>query len=276
MARILRIDAYQKHQFENPRAFVKVALSACHCAFWIAIVAVMLFASPVAAQEEHRAGLVIVHGDGSVMTQCVAFPEPSITGAELLARSGLELTVEASGMGATICRIDDEGCDYPQDACFCQCQSSPCIYWAYWRLNDGAWVYRNAGSGNSMVQPGDVEGWRWGLGTVKKAEPPPIVAFEEICAEDVAATTTTVAPTAVLAAASDHATSAESTVAATRTVAATTDASAQTAAGNASLPAEATSLPPLAAFGILFGVLVALPVSAFLIAWLRGAGRGKS
>ena len=37
-----------------------------------------------------------------------------------------------------------------------------------------------------------------------------------------------------------------------------------------------TSLPPLAAFGILFGVLVALPVSAFLIAWLRGAGRGKS
>mgnify|MGYP001159297553 CR=1 FL=1 len=274
MTQIWQIHADFRTNVFDPRRSAKSVLSACYFAFWIAIVVMMLLASPAVAQEEQRAGLVIVHGDGSVITQCVAFPESSITGAELLARSGLDLAVEASGMGATICRIDGEGCDYPQDACFCQCQSSPCIYWAYWRLTDGAWVYRNAGAGNSPVQPGDVEGWRWGLGTIKKAEPPPDVAFEEICVEEVA--TPAAAPTAGLDAASDNVVAAESTAATALTLTDPAGASAQTAAGDASLPAEATSLPPLAAFGILFGVLVALPVGAFLIAWLRGAGRRKS
>ena len=38
---------------------------------------------------DHRAGLVIRFGDGSVQTQCVSFGESSITGEELLQRSGL-------------------------------------------------------------------------------------------------------------------------------------------------------------------------------------------
>jgi chemotaxis protein CheC len=54
-------------------------------------------------------------------------------------------------MGATICRIDGEGCNFPTESCFCQCQGSPCIYWSYWRLTEGEWRYSNIGAGNAAT-----------------------------------------------------------------------------------------------------------------------------
>jgi hypothetical protein len=259
MKRILRIHADTKIDAGNPRPS---APSACYLVFLIAVAALLLVAAPAAAQEDHRAGLVIVHGDGSVTTQCVAFAAESITGAELLARSGLELAVEASSMGGTICRIDGEGCDFPAETCFCQCQGSPCVYWSYWRLNDGAWLYSNAGAGNTAVRDGAVEGWRWGLGTVDKAEAPPAVTFADICGA--AAAPVEALPPAALAA--------EITPPATRVPANDVTPSAPAEP----VPSPVAVLAPRTALIVLAGVLVALPLVAFLVAWgWRARSRGQ-
>lgn len=133
------------------------------------------------AQEENRAGLVVVHGDGTVVEHCVAFAEESISGYELLQRAGLALSVEAGATGATLCSIDGEGCSYPAEACFCQCQGSPCVYWSYWRMTEEGWFYQVLGAGNARVKDGDVEGWHWAAGTTRNAEAPPPVTFAELC-----------------------------------------------------------------------------------------------
>ena len=134
------------------------------------------------AQDENHAGLIVVFGDGRVEQQCVAFAEDTITGYQLLQRSGLPLSVEAGAIGPTVCSIDKEGCSFPAESCFCRCQGSPCIYWSYWRLQgDGAWRYQALGAGNTKVRSGDVEGWRWAAGTTQNAEEPPAVSYAEIC-----------------------------------------------------------------------------------------------
>ncbi len=87
-------------------------------ALWLAL----LTAVPATAQDlpPHRAGLVVVHGDGRVLTRCVAFAEETISGADLLRRSGLVVVLSPyGGLGYGVCAIDGEGCANGED-CFCQ------------------------------------------------------------------------------------------------------------------------------------------------------------
>ncbi len=87
----------------------------------------LALALPAQAQEEtpHRAGLVVRHGDGRVVTRCVTFSEESISGVELLRRSGLAATFAAyGGLGYGVCVIDGQGCD--SGDCFCQCRGATC------------------------------------------------------------------------------------------------------------------------------------------------------
>jgi hypothetical protein len=112
------------------------------------------------------------------VTRCVEFDEPTISGYELLLRSGLSLVINSSaGQGAVVCAIGDSGC--PVDDCWCECKNlaGTCVYWSYWHLQGGAWVYSSMGLTGYQVRPGDVEGWHWGT-----TEAPPMVAFEQICA----------------------------------------------------------------------------------------------
>jgi hypothetical protein len=51
------------------------------------------------AQDESQAALVIQHGDGSVITQCIRFEGESTTGYNLLVDSELDLSVDLSGLG---------------------------------------------------------------------------------------------------------------------------------------------------------------------------------
>jgi hypothetical protein len=135
----------------------------------------------VGAQEEwQRAGLVVTLADGRTETRCVAFSEPSLSGYELLLRSGLEVAASVAPMGAMVCTIEATGC--PPSDCLCQCRGGgSCVYWSYWRLEEGEWRYGRAGASSSQVRDGAVEGWAWGLGTVSSASPPPLYTFEEIC-----------------------------------------------------------------------------------------------
>jgi hypothetical protein len=148
------------------------------------------------AQAENQVGLLVLHGDGQVVTRCVAFSESQLSGYEVLQRSGLDLNIEVSGMGAAICRIDGEGCTFPQQSCFCGTEGDAYIYWSYWRQADGAWQYSSLGASNSLVQPGSVEGWVWGAGSVNSANPPPPITFAEICTPPPATPTATASPSA--------------------------------------------------------------------------------
>lgn len=142
----------------------------------------MLSTAPVRAQTPNQAGLIIVSGDGSVSTRCVQFDAESISGYELLERSGLELRMEVSGMGPTICAIDQEGCAAGEH-CFCRCLSSPCVYWSYWRLGDEGWSYSSMGAGNTTVTDGTLDAWVWGEGNMQKgtAQQPPDLTLDAIC-----------------------------------------------------------------------------------------------
>ncbi len=132
------------------------------------------YASPIIrAQQSHQVGLVVRFGDGTLETRCISFTEDQISGYEVLQRSGLNVVASFdSGMGAGVCKIENEGC--PQESCL-TCRAPK--YWSYWHLSGGAWTYGNVGASSYTVGDGDVEGWSWGTG-----DPPDLVPFDQICA----------------------------------------------------------------------------------------------
>jgi hypothetical protein len=134
-------------------------------------------ASVNAQAATHRAGLVVRFSDGSVVTRCVSFSEPGLTGAELLMRAGLSVVLDLnSSIGAGVCKIGNQGCDRGK-SCFCQCEGSTCAYWQYFHLQSGAWKYSNLGAGVYQVSDGAVEGWAWGNNVA-----PPVMSLDQICA----------------------------------------------------------------------------------------------
>jgi hypothetical protein len=137
------------------------------------------------AQDENRAGLVVVHDDGRQAKQCVSFDEPEISGLQVLERSGLDLNYDAgNALGAAICRIDAEGCSFPEDDCFCQCLEPPCRYWSYWYRSGGEWIYASIGASDRQIRNGDVEAWVWSEGTINSnadRRPPDDAVFDNIC-----------------------------------------------------------------------------------------------
>ena len=167
------------------------------------LTALFLLAGASAAHAQggdHRAGLVIRYADGSVQTQCVAFSEPSITGEELLQRSGLAVTLDYNaGLGGAVCSINNQGCAYPIKDCFCKCTGIQCEYWAYYHRTAAGWQYASSGASSFPVNDGALEGWSWGAGNFSSGVEPPAVAFDEVCAPPATATptaTATATPTA--------------------------------------------------------------------------------
>ena len=157
----------------------------------------VIVGSAQAQNPQNQAALVVMHGDGSVSQQCVAFSEPEISGYALLEKAGLDIGVEATAMGNAVCRLDGEGCNYPQETCFCQCQGTPCKYWSYWQQAEGAWEYSALGGSSTTVRNGDVQGWVWGTGVIGQNADlePPAATFAEICAAATATSTATDTPT---------------------------------------------------------------------------------
>jgi hypothetical protein len=152
--------------------------------------------TPVTAQTDNQAGVVIQYADGRVATYCVRFDEPSINGVELLTRVGLSVIGEFSGQGAAVCSINGEGCAYPAQPCFCRCQGADCAYWNYYHLLDGAWRYSPIAASAYMIENGAVDAWMWGNG-----DEPPSYTVDQICsAAPVVAPTDTIAPAATDAA----------------------------------------------------------------------------
>lgn len=139
------------------------------------------------AQAQNHAGVVVQFGDGSVTTRCVAFNEDSITGYDLLRRARLPISFEFGSMGAGVCKIGNEGCAFPNEPCFCQCQTlgAGCTYWVYSQLRDGAWTISGLGAGARQVRDGDVDGWAWGKGDGNVGIVPASVTLDRICSAGV-------------------------------------------------------------------------------------------
>ncbi|MFW6115686.1 MAG: hypothetical protein ACOC7Y_01355 [Chloroflexota bacterium] len=136
----------------------------------------------VRSQQPNRVGLVVDLGDHHI-TRCVEFDEPEITGYDVLRRASLDVVADTSNpLGIIVCDINDtSGCSASD--CFCQCQGSPCFYWAYHHLVDGSWQYSQLGASSRKLQHGDVDGWAWGEGSLNTSgAEPPLLSFEEICA----------------------------------------------------------------------------------------------
>jgi hypothetical protein len=131
--------------------------------------------SPAHAEPSHitagatarRAGVVVDFGEGSTVQRCVAFGEDTVSGLDLMARSGLKLQT----WGSAVCRVEGQGCDYPAEPCFCQCRGTPCAYWSYWHWKQVRWVYSSVGAAAYTLQDGDIDGWAWGAGNPPAMQP---------------------------------------------------------------------------------------------------------
>lgn len=125
------------------------------------------------APQQQRATLIVQFSDQTYLTHCVSFGQDSITGLDLLKRAGLEVIT----WGTAVCRIEEAGCDYPRERCFCQCLAPPCRFWSYWQWQDERWVYSQIGAGQHQVRDGDAEAWVWGDGQT----PPVVMPADVIC-----------------------------------------------------------------------------------------------
>ncbi len=202
--------------------------------------------APARAQPPHRAGLVIQHADGRVATYCVRFAEPSITGLDLLNRAGVPIVVEVSGLGTAVCAMDGQGCAYPAQPCFCQCQGVNCAYWNYLHLFDGAWRYSSISVSGYTIADGAVDGWAWGDKVI-----PPLYTVDQICAGSPTDVPVTTVPTAQSPAAPVPAvTSTATSVPGSTPIAEATDTpqpAAPAPATDLAQPAPATGVPAPAA-----------------------------
>ena len=107
---------------------------------------------------------------------CVFFDEPTISGLDLLDRSGATYVAEKSALGSAICKLDGQGCGYPSEDCFCEYPN----FWGYWVRDPDVsmWEFASTGAADHDVRDGSVDGWSWG----KDGKPaPPKVAFDEVC-----------------------------------------------------------------------------------------------
>jgi hypothetical protein len=172
-----------------------------HAGRWMVVALSLILGYGLAeasAQTENRAGLVIRYGDGRLSTFCIRFGEPSITGLDLFTRSGQLPIVETGGLGAAVCAINGEGCAYPSQPCFCQCQGANCAYWNYFHWIDGAWRYSPLGAAARTITDGAIDGWSWGENLA-----PPVYTLDQICAESPAAPISTMIAVTPIAAPTD-------------------------------------------------------------------------
>jgi hypothetical protein len=114
--------------------------------------------------EAARAGLVVAHDDGRTAYVVVSFEDESISGEDLLDRSGLEVTeVGFGGLGVAVCAIDETGCDIAecrQRVCHGPSRDDP--YWQYFiGQPDGTWQVSPLGVSADTLTDGDVRTLIW-------------------------------------------------------------------------------------------------------------------
>lgn len=141
------------------------------------ILILVLFLLAPTAVFANQAALVVVLQNRTI-TECVTFEQPVINVIDLLQLSGLKFTTATFKFGEAVCSIQNTGCQFPQEPCFCQCTStSPsCLFFALFVLKNGQFEAAHVGESHLIVHDGDVIALAFGNGT-----PPPPVTFQQVC-----------------------------------------------------------------------------------------------
>lgn len=169
-----RLDLY-----ENRKAMAQRVLSFLLLALCVALAGGNTPAVAHAQQGESHAGLVVQFSDGTTNTYCIPFTGETITGLDLLLKTGLEVIAETHGaFGGWVCKLGPDGCNYPEQVCACESYVLGGKYWVYNHLKDGAWKVSSLGASNYKVRHGEVEGWAWSSGKGPSVTP----SFAELCA----------------------------------------------------------------------------------------------
>ncbi len=122
----------------------------------------------------HRAGLVIEHAGGRLVTRCVTFMEDQISGFQLVQRSGISYQAQSYGsMGEAICQLDGEPSPVPANCL----GTGP--YWQYLHRAGTRWVPSQLGASGWTLHDGDMDGWHYTDGA---GQTPPALTVEQVCA----------------------------------------------------------------------------------------------
>jgi hypothetical protein len=143
----------------------------------IAVLALTLFTGTAAFGAE---ALLVVNLGNRVITECVEFDGPVTTAFELLQLSGLDFTFQTFNQGAAICSIENTGCQFPAESCFCQCSatSQGCRFFGLFFVRKGEYVQSNVGASTLVVHQGDVIAFSF---EENGAAPEEVFTFEDVC-----------------------------------------------------------------------------------------------
>jgi hypothetical protein len=158
---------------------------------------------PASAQSARRAGLIVQFGDGSITQRCVRFGEDALTGEELMRRARMPAIFEYSSLGPAVCKIGNDGCNYPGEGCFCQCQTlgASCTFWNYLHKTESGWRALPTGAGARIIGDGEIVAWSWAVGDGESVSAIlPDVSIDQICsAVEAEPATTNTQPTVAAA-----------------------------------------------------------------------------
>jgi hypothetical protein len=116
-------------------------------------------AAPLCARaaSAHHVGIVVEHGNGTVIRQCVGFSTATVTALAVLEASGIEYAVESyGGLGDAVCQIDHEPAQYSS------CLPATGSFWVFFiARGGGAWANSAQGISNATVSDGDDVGFRY-------------------------------------------------------------------------------------------------------------------
>lgn len=147
---------------------------------FVAVASLLLGTGVIAKPAEAgfgKAGVVIVHGDGSVKTECVRLTKAQISGFKLLKLSSYDFTAARFDFGRGVCWIDGEGVNTTDTG---QCFPPDGPNWSYFTQDKGS-----AGPVSSEIGPDDRRVARgavdyWAFGTYPQ-ETPAKLTLREIC-----------------------------------------------------------------------------------------------
>jgi hypothetical protein len=104
----------------------------------------------------HHARIVIQHGDGTVVSKCVAFAGDRVSGEQLLNSSGVDWSGQTfGGFGEAVCAMDGEPAQYAT------CPGKD-FYWAVFvSRGGGSWQISGVGISSLSLADGDAEGFEY-------------------------------------------------------------------------------------------------------------------
>lgn len=130
---------------------------------FVAVASVLLGTGVIAKPAEAgfgKAGVVVVHSDGSVKTACVRLTKAQISGFKLLKLSNFDFTAARFDFGRAVCWLDGEGVNTTDPG---QCFPSNGPNWAYFTQNrgDDGPVSSEVGPDDRKVTRGSVDYWEF-------------------------------------------------------------------------------------------------------------------